>query len=85
MFPAFIRCDKFGVIGDVAHRTLVELPGIQPCTGGSLATPEAFVLKHCQTNSSSSWALGSEVSFSCSLCTNLFTANAYNVLVNLLL
>jgi len=58
----FISCEKFGVVGDVARATPVELAGATPCAGGSLASPEAFVMKHCHTNSSSYWIAGSAVS-----------------------
>jgi len=61
IFVESIGCEKFGIVGDVAHGTPVEFPGATPCVDGSLASPEAFVMKHCYTNSSRSWIPGPEV------------------------
>ena len=56
-----VFCGKYGIVGDIAHPTAVEYPGAATCPNGSLASPESFVLKHCQTNSSQGWTPGYDV------------------------
>jgi len=58
---AAVYCEKYGLVGDLAHPTAVEYLGATPCPNGSLASPEAFVLKHCQTNNSHNWTPGYDV------------------------
>ena len=61
LFVETISCERFGVVIDIAHGKPVEFPGATPCAGGSLASTEAFVMRHCNTNSSSSWTPGPQV------------------------